>query len=239
MILEKVEVPLTKEKRAILKEIRLAAYQDWADNLDLQVEQEKITKKERNAKIVRALYARDLWAERFKNIAYQDETTGLPNRKAFKAKSTALIRSREPFGVLLVDIDFFKKINDTYGHLSGDRALVLTGLSMISSLRVDREGNNDDLVTRWGGEEFAILLPKVENEEDLQTVAERIRLGIGENPMSIKTQFEEQKAAITVSIGGGIFRGGNFHEFVELVDKQALYAAKDQGRDRSVILEKE
>lgn len=236
MIRETAEVPVTKEKREELREIRLAAYQDWADNLDLQVEQGKITKKEKNAKIARALYARDLWAERFRNMAYQDELTGLPNRKAFKVKSTALVRRGGPFGMLIVDIDFFKNINDTYGHPSGDNALVQTGLSLVSSLRVAREGNNDDLVTRWGGEEFAILLPKVENEGDLQTVAERIRLGISQNQITIKNENGAQKASITVSIGGGIFREGDFHEFVELVDKKALYEAKNQGRNRSVIL---
>jgi len=163
--------------------------------------------------------------------ATRDALTGLNNRRGFDSALSTTIKNiqkdTEPFCLLLIDIDLFKEINDTYGHLVGDKVLV--GLSKV--LRKHMRGS--DYLSRYGGEEFAVIL-----SETLITgafsVAENLRKSIEKLRLKhIKTG--QQIGQITISIGVASYRTGETElEVIERCDK-ALYRAKSLGRNRSVI----
>lgn len=224
-----------KERREIIK-ARIEGYEDWQKTLERQVQEGKITVDEERKKIGRAMVARELLAERYKGRAYRDPLTNLPNRRAFEEKYRSAINKNAPFGLLIVDIDHFKKVNDEYGHLAGDKVLIQTGLTLASNLREVRNEENFDVVARFGGEEFAILLPGLQKDSDLESVAERLRLSLSENPLSITVGKEGKIIPITISLGGGVYQEEGAEQFFRRVDKEALYQAKEQGRNKAVIL---
>ena len=131
-------------------------------------------------------------------------------------------RIARPLSVLMFDVDHFKKINDTHGHLAGDEVL--------SELCCRARGflQQEEVLARYGGEEFVLLLPETPLAEALQ-VAERLRTTVAE------TQFATEQAAINVSISLGVAQfAGNSQTVAELLDRadQQLYAAKRGGRNR-------
>lgn len=153
-----------------------------------------------------------------------DPLTGVGNRRRINQIIESEIgryyrHSMVPFSVLLLDIDFFKKINDAHGHLVGDQVLKGLCKKILAMLRVSDE------IARWGGEEFAVLLPTA-NKEHATTLAERIRADIA------KTDFDGMR--VTVSIGVAEYvRGESLEELLGRVD-QALYTAKQGGRNKVV-----
>jgi diguanylate cyclase (GGDEF)-like protein len=157
--------------------------------------------------------------------------TGLANRRiATEALARELeSRDRRPrsVGVALVDVDFFKRINDRHGHSVGDRALQHVAQVLLNTARTG------DLFARWGGEEFLVLLSNV-GEEGARTAAERIRRAIASSLVSLENGSE---LPITVSVGVALARGRGMDAVLEAADA-ALYAAKGRGRDR-VVLEDE
>ena len=131
-------------------------------------------------------------------------------------------RTKGHFAVLLLDIDFFKKVNDTFGHPVGDAVLIQLANIAKESIR------SYDIIGRWGGEEFLVLCPE-SSVEDVQQVAKRIR-------KNIKNAHFPTNETLTISIGVGIMTLEDTpHTLISRADK-ALYRAKDEGRDR-VILE--
>lgn len=129
----------------------------------------------------------------------------------------------QQLGVIYADLDYFKRINDQYGHAAGDQVLWESARRMSGALRPD------DLLVRLGGEEFVALV-SVHSIEELQRIAERVRLSIGLSPM----QIGQQEVRITLSIGTALaLPGENQAALLERADR-ALYLAKHQGRDRSV-----
>jgi len=123
----------------------------------------------------------------------------------------------------MLDIDFFKKINDTYGHIVGDKVLIEVGKKI-------REGVRDyDIVARFGGEEFIVFLPEAQLKE-ASSVAERIRVDIMESTIEIN---EATKVSATVSAGVSTSQDRDIvlHELIKRADG-ALYLAKNQGRNR-------
>ena len=129
--------------------------------------------------------------------------------------------------MLVLDIDYFKKINDTYGHGVGDEVLKTIAFRLKDSLR------SFDLVARLGGEEFVVILPDT-NEEMSHFVSERLRRTIGERP--IKCNVEGGEITVTTSIGGAFIEPG-IHSVQAVIDRadKALYAAKEGGRDCTVF----
>ena len=161
-------------------------------------------------------------------LAYRDELTELPNRRGTARQVEVLIsRSRRhghQLAVLLVDADRFKLVNDEHGHATGD--LVLREIAHRLRDRVRRE----DLVGRWGGEEFLVALPET-TPEAAAAVAESLRIAVRDTPMSSQ---DGPLLQATVSIGVAGWVGEELDALVDRAD-QALYAAKAAGRDRIAV----
>ena len=158
-----------------------------------------------------------------------DHLTSLHNRYYFDLRLgeewKRAIREKIQLSLLMVDIDFFKRYNDTYGHLQGDEAL--KAVAAVLKGVVKRPG---DLVARWGGEEFVALLPATGGSGSLY-VAENIRKGIEQAVIMAK----DEKTSITASIGVNTCkptRGCHIEEFIKNADS-ALYSAKENGRNRA------
>ena len=162
-------------------------------------------------------------------LAMTDELTGLYNRRGFmssldKAVSRAR-RNRENLSVLMLDIDYFKNINDQFGHPMGDLALKHFSRVVSTSIR------NEDVIGRLGGEEFGVLLPNTALPE-AANLAEKLRITLANSPI----EYEGQKISCTVSIGvaDNSDEGTIPSVLVKKADR-ALYRAKSEGRNRVVI----
>ncbi|MFB2553638.1 GGDEF domain-containing protein [Ensifer soli] len=170
--------------------------------------------------------------DEYKRIANTDSLTRLANRRAFDEKLAAIFTSeqtRATTGLLVADIDHFKKINDTYGHPVGDKILATVATIIRTNLR------RDQFVARTGGEEFAMIITD-STEEDCLAIAERIR-----NALSI-TPFKNSKTGVNygpITISIGICMGGSADDAIDLYNKTdiALYCAKNSGRNRSMLFE--
>jgi diguanylate cyclase (GGDEF)-like protein len=168
--------------------------------------------------------------ENLLELSMRDPLTGLFNRRHLD--SALPIQERRArahggsLGVITFDLDFFKDLNDTYGHDAGDTALQ-------AFAQILREGSrSDDIACRSGGEEFVVVLPGADLEGTLSR-AERIREALASHPLQHGTQ---RLPTITVSAGVAAFpdNGGNLTEVLRAADR-ALYRAKDGGRNRSVV----
>jgi diguanylate cyclase (GGDEF)-like protein len=161
------------------------------------------------------------------NLSSRDALTGLANRRAFELALAREIdrvaRSGEPALLLALDIDHFKRVNDTYGHNAGDQVLKAVAGALIESVRPM------DLVARVGGEEFAIILPNCASAFG-ETVAERVRRRVENMPVTVSPS---QAIECTVSIGGAFapqWVRSTPALWVERADQQ-LYRSKTQGRN--------
>ena len=154
-----------------------------------------------------------------------DALTGLNNRASFDREMTREISNAErysrPLSLLMVDIDFFKKINDTHGHAAGDAVLK----SVADCMKVETRGG--DVLFRYGGEEFAVILADVDINI-ANTIGERIRGALKEQMI----RFNNIDIDITVSVGVATYNNGE--ALTELFDRadKALYKAKESGRDQ-------
>ncbi|MBA2557905.1 MAG: diguanylate cyclase [Chloroflexi bacterium] len=160
--------------------------------------------------------------------AHIDALTGLPNRRYFDELAVLLKRRRragDVLGVLMIDIDRFKRLNDRYGHGTGDRVLRLVADAIASTVRAD------DTPVRYGGEEFAVLL-KQSSDEQARDVAERVRGAVAAIPMEALGIERPVSVSVGVAVASG--PGGDLALLVEEADR-ALYLAKRAGRDRVVI----
>ena len=160
-----------------------------------------------------------------------DPLTGILNRRGFETKLQHALSDEASTGkgfcLLMADIDHFKKINDAYGHLFGDSVIRATAEALKSKVK------GQDLVARWGGEEFAVLLPET-TEEGARTVAEQIRRSIERGKIR-RMGTNEQIGGITISIGVAAHTSDT--SIVELLDQadKALYLSKEQGRNRTTV----
>lgn len=160
--------------------------------------------------------------EQLKQDAATDPLTGAFNRRSMQLLLEQLKQENIPFSALAVDIDYFKKVNDNFGHPAGDKALIILTQVM---RKVSRD---QDIVARSGGEEFLLILPNTSSETAL-IIAERLRIKVAE------TQIEPI-GTIQVSIGIATSLASNFSTDLVLAQAdQALYQAKESGRNRCVV----
>jgi diguanylate cyclase (GGDEF)-like protein len=182
-----------------------------------------------------AVMQRSLRHRQLVNASRIDTKTGLLNAAAWQREATVqvtrAIRTRTPLAVGIADIDHFKAVNDTYGHLTGDAVLAAIARAMTTLLR------DYDLTGRFGGEEFVIALPQT-NAEEARYVAERLRMKLAEIiiPVSAGTSAPSP-LQVTVSIGIATLDGSrrDLDEMLAAADA-ALYEAKNSGRNRVCVL---
>ncbi|ACT46933.1 GGDEF domain-containing protein [Methylotenera mobilis] len=161
-------------------------------------------------------------------MASRDALTGAMNRRRIEEEAVRLrarcIRTGEPLAIMMIDIDFFKSINDRYGHPAGDK--VLRAIADIAQKSIRAE----DYFARYGGEEFCMLLTSTTESEALD-LAERLRLAFAEFTLTLG----KEQLNITVSIGvaDSSMVGLEFADMVTAADK-ALYCAKENGRNRVI-----
>jgi diguanylate cyclase (GGDEF)-like protein len=162
--------------------------------------------------------------EHTERLATIDGLTGLLNRRAFNAQLDARLREaqryRKPLSLLLLDIDHFKKVNDTHGHPAGDA--VLCGVAQV----VKKQARETDFVARYGGEEIALVLPETDST-GARAIAERVRTAVAH----ARHQTESGSLQVTLSIGVSTWPASEPETLLEDADK-ALYRAKQAGRNR-------
>jgi diguanylate cyclase (GGDEF)-like protein len=164
-----------------------------------------------------------------RRLAVVDELTGLANRRQLveigRRELQRAKRYGRPLSVLMVDVDHFKRVNDRYGHPVGDVVLKVLAERCCGSVR------DVDLVTRYGGEEFVVLLPECDRAE-VHVAAERLRRAVGEKSIESPVGAVE----VTVSIGATVSTAAtvSLDELIESAD-EALYQAKEAGRNRVVV----
>jgi diguanylate cyclase (GGDEF)-like protein/PAS domain S-box-containing protein len=163
-----------------------------------------------------------------RDMALLDPTTELGNRRYLEMHLEARLKEMDrygwSFGVLFADIDFFKNVNDTYGHDVGDRVLRMVGRTLQNSVR------SFDIVGRWGGEEFLAIIANV-NEDHLSSIASKLCHLVG------KSSFVEGKDTIrvTVSIGATLVRPDDTAEMLVKRADRFMYRSKAAGRNRYTI----
>ena len=161
--------------------------------------------------------ARDLarQANTYRDLAYTDTLSGLPNRRAFEDRAARLsgFADAKPLAVLMIDLDGFKAVNDSAGHEAGDRFLALIARTIAGGLR---EG---DFVARFGGDEFAALLPRTELSE-AEALAERLRARVQDSGSDVSVTASLGVAMLEDDVRRALLRADG-----------ALYEAKDSGRN--------
>ena len=175
---------------------------------------------------------KNLLLEKLKEQANRDPLTNMYNKRHFAIISDSILeltnRSKESLSVIMIDIDKFKNINDTHGHIIGDKILILLANKLMSLVR------KSDTIARVGGEEFAILLPNT-SATQADILARKIREEVE------KTIFEESTTKINFTISLGVYEFNkkedkNINTVLDKADK-ALYAAKNSGRNRVSIFQ--
>ncbi|MCL1835837.1 MAG: GGDEF domain-containing protein [Oscillospiraceae bacterium] len=163
------------------------------------------------------------------NLSMIDQLTRLPNRRSFEERLNQewnrAVRNQEPLSILFVDVDKFKVYNDTFGHLQGDRALQAVAEVFSKALK-----RSMDFVARWGGEEFAILLPNTKGDQAF-SIADKVR-----EQMAVTDIPREDGEITNVTISMGINSitpslDCSVDDFIRCAD-DALYTAKHEGRNR-------
>ena len=166
------------------------------------------------------------------HLSITDDLTGLFNQRFFFAtlnrEVESAVRYSQSLALILLDLDFFKQFNDSFGHLGGDRALKKVGGVLQKMIRTT------DLACRYGGEEFVILLPRAGYEQSF-SVAERVRKGISRLDFKLGDSTDNASVKLTASFGIALFEDGMTGlQLVQQAD-EAMYQAKERGRNRIVF----
>jgi diguanylate cyclase (GGDEF)-like protein len=162
-------------------------------------------------------------------LAITDDLTGIYNRRYFfemaEKKFVHALKDKSPLSALLVDLDHFKKFNDSYGHVVGDQVLRASAQMMSSALR------DSDIIGRYGGEEFSIILPDT-NISAAIFVAERLLANVADVP--IDTEAGKLSIQLSIGIAGMSMETPTLHSLIVRAD-QAMYIAKTAGRNRLAV----
>ena len=166
---------------------------------------------------------------RLSDLLTKDDLTGISNRRYLDFHICNMIKEVETFnssfGILFIDIDNFKDVNDNYGHDIGDEVLKLVAQTLNSKVR------SEDVVGRWGGEEFIAVL-KVENKRKLKTIAEKLRMIISHSYFELENM---ERLKVTITVGGTMFKDSE--EMGTLVSRADvnMYESKQSGRNKVTI----
>jgi diguanylate cyclase (GGDEF)-like protein len=164
--------------------------------------------------------------EALEALAFRDGLTGIANRRGFVAGFAATPSSQQR-GLVLIDIDHFKTVNDTYGHVAGDAVIVELARRIADSVGLD------NVCARWGGDEFIVLLQD-SAPHLLGAMVSRLMAAVAERPIRLP---DGQSLAVTVSVGACAIEPGESLDVVTEMADAALYVAKKQGRNRANIIE--
>ena len=157
-----------------------------------------------------------------------DPLTGVANRRSMEAKLAACVAEDTSLGstagILFIDIDHFKDVNDTYGHETGDRVLRMVAQTLKHNLR------ESDVVARWGGEEFLVLLNRVK-KKTLAATAEKLRLLVASSYLAV----DGVELRVTISLGATLFHPGETAQTAVARADSMLYESKSEGRNRYTL----
>ncbi|MGQ9549778.1 MAG: GGDEF domain-containing protein [Roseiflexus sp.] len=168
--------------------------------------------------------------ERMRALALLDPLTGIGNRRFIESNTYSLLEELRrygwSFGVILIDIDHFKAVNDTFGHLVGDEILKMVARTLLHNIRTF------DIVGRWGGEEFVVIARNVDSAL-LRSLAERLRILVEKSSLPVANEV----VYVTISMGAALARWNDTP--VTLLDRadQMLYLSKQSGRNRVSVEE--
>ena len=182
-----------------------------------------------NRQLVEEIARRKSLEAQLRQVAEQDALTGLDSRRHFMARAEALLKrarhEKAPFSLCMIDVDHFKAINDTWGHGQGDRVLAALAETCRRSLRPQ------DVIGRFGGEEFIVALPDT-HPRDALMVAERLQQRISD--LEVMEAMPGHRLTVTIGIAGFRDENADLDALIQQAD-QALYAGKHAGRNRVVV----
>ncbi|HYN55712.1 MAG TPA: diguanylate cyclase [Motilibacterales bacterium] len=159
-------------------------------------------------------------AQELEELSTTDPLTGVGNRRHLE-QGLALLPKSRPLDVLMADLDRFKQVNDTRGHVVGDAVLAIVAARLWAGC------GPEAIIARWGGEEFVIAVPDA-TPESLSELGERLRAAVANDPLVVG---DVEPLQVTISIGGATGRAGEFVVLLGVADT-ALYDAKDAGRNQ-------
>lgn len=212
----------------------LHLYFDTHDVHDAAIFQQKVCTKQAIIHRMTEHYALSLLNLRLRETlrleAIHDPLTGLYNRRymeqSLERELARADRHHTELGIIMLDIDYFKRFNDTYGHETGDHVLQKLATYLVNNVR------DEDIVCRYGGEEFMLILPEI-SLEHLSTRAEKLRMGVKQ-----ELNIMHQNVLLTITISSGVAcfpTHGSTAQEVQKAADQALYQAKTEGRDRTIV----
>ena len=201
------------------------------ENIRKTVKEKDLRDSEKLDELSKKVNSLNVELEKAKEESVKDGLTGVYNRKAFDRYISKMVErntvTKAPFSILLLDIDDFKKINDNFGHQTGDRVLVAMAQKCREFIR------SDDFLARYGGEEFVVVLPGA----SLRNAVKKGKLickEIAKARYALEDSRENTIISITISIGASVHKKGDtVTTIIKRVDK-ALYAAKQAGKNRIV-----
>jgi len=207
-----------EQRDLVLRAFELGA----SDHVLRPINEQELRARVRN-QVRRRRYQLRLRAEfdRSLELAVTDALTGLRNRRYVFRHLESLLRAGTACGVLMIDVDRFKPLNDYYGHAAGDAALREVAARLREHVRAS------DVVARYGGEEFLVVMSGA-GAEETAVIAERLRVAIGERPIDLG----QAKLPVTVSIGSALSASNSEGEALIAAADSAMYRAKALGRNR-------
>jgi len=207
-----------EQRELVLRAFELGA----SDHVLRPINQQELRARVRN-QVRRRRYQLRLRAEfdRSLELAVTDGLTGLRNRRYVFRHLESLLRAGTACGVLMIDVDRFKPLNDYYGHAAGDAALREVAARLREHVRAS------DVVARYGGEEFLVVMSGA-GAEETSVIAERLRVAINERPIDLG----QAKLPVTVSIGSALSASNSESEALIAAADSAMYRAKALGRNR-------